>query len=41
MHFGECLMVAVRQDCRILDEKSAIVINYEDAKNVGDVSLEA
>ncbi|MFB1613048.1 phage major capsid protein [Staphylococcus aureus] len=41
MHFGECLMVAVRQDCRILDEKSAIVINYEDTKNVGDVSLEA
>ncbi|HDE6957937.1 TPA: phage major capsid protein [Staphylococcus aureus] len=41
MHFGECLMVAVRQDCRILDEKSAIVINYEDTKNVGDVSLGA
>lgn len=31
MHFGECLMVAVRQDVRILDYKSAIVINYKDA----------
>lgn len=28
MHFGEALMVAVRQDVRILDEKAAIVINY-------------
>lgn len=31
MHFGECLMVAVRQDVRILDYKAAIVINYKDA----------
>lgn len=30
MHFGECLMVAVRQDCRILDKKSAIIISYKD-----------
>ncbi|MDR5602770.1 phage major capsid protein [Staphylococcus coagulans] len=30
MHFGECLMVAVRQDVRILDYKSAIVIDYKD-----------
>lgn len=28
MHFGEALMVAVRQDVRILDEKSAIIINF-------------
>ncbi|MDR9833895.1 phage major capsid protein [Staphylococcus coagulans] len=32
MHFGECLMVAVRQDVRILDYKSAIVIDYKDPK---------
>lgn len=31
MHFGECLMVAVRQDVRILDYKAAIVIKYQDA----------
>lgn len=31
MHFGECLMVATRQDVRILDYKAAIVINYTDA----------
>ncbi|EGQ2740110.1 phage major capsid protein [Staphylococcus pseudintermedius] len=31
MHFGECLMVAVRQDVRILDYKAAIVIKYTDA----------
>ena len=42
MHFGECLMVAVRQDCRILDEESAIVIEYEDVQRVdGGLSLEA
>jgi HK97 family phage major capsid protein len=29
MHFGEALMVAVRQDVRILDEKSVIVLNFE------------
>ncbi|GGN59340.1 phage major capsid protein [Oceanobacillus indicireducens] len=28
MHFGEALMVAVRQDVRILDEKSVIVIDF-------------
>lgn len=32
MHFGECLMVATRQDVRILDYKAAIVINYSDPK---------
>ena len=30
MHFGECLMVAVRQDCRILDYKAAVVVNFKD-----------
>ncbi|GGB56810.1 phage capsid protein [Lentibacillus populi] len=28
MQYGESLMVAVRQDVRILDEKSAIIINF-------------
>ena len=28
MQFGESLMVAVRQDVRILDEKSVIVIEF-------------
>ncbi len=28
MHFGEALMVAVRQDVRILDEKAVIVIDF-------------
>ncbi|MTV20653.1 phage major capsid protein [Staphylococcus delphini] len=32
MHFGECLMVAVRQDVRILDYKSAIVIDYKNSE---------
>lgn len=27
MHFGECLMVAVRQDVRLLDHKAAVVID--------------
>lgn len=31
MHFGEALMVAVRQDVRILDEKAAIVIDFTDS----------
>ena len=26
MHFGECLMVAVRQDARLLDKKAAVVL---------------
>ena len=26
MHFGECLMVAVRQDARLLDNKAAVVL---------------
>lgn len=35
MHFGEALMVAVRQDVRILDEKSVIVIDFkEEAEEV-------
>lgn len=29
MHFGECLMVAVRQDVRILDKKAAVVLNLD------------
>lgn len=29
MHFGEALMVAVRQDVRILDEKAAIILDFE------------
>lgn len=42
MHFGECLMIAVRQDCRILDYKSAIVIEYDDSeRGEGDLDLEA
>ena len=28
MHFGEALMVAVRQDARILDKKAAIVVTF-------------
>lgn len=27
MHFGECLMVAVRQDCRLLDHLAAVVVD--------------
>lgn len=33
MHFGEALMVAVRQDVRILDEKSVIVIDFDEGSN--------
>ncbi|AQL56419.1 phage major capsid protein [Abyssicoccus albus] len=29
MHFGECLMVAVRQDVRLLDHKAAMVLNLD------------
>lgn len=29
MHFGECLMVAVRQDVRLLDHKAAVVIDLD------------
>ncbi|MCE5488308.1 phage major capsid protein [Staphylococcus pseudintermedius] len=32
MHFGECLMVAVRQDVRILDYKAAIIIDYKESE---------
>lgn len=30
MHFGECLMVAVRQDCRLLDHKAAVVVDLNE-----------
>ncbi|WP_336877619.1 phage major capsid protein [Staphylococcus nepalensis] len=30
MHFGECLMVALRQDCRLLDHKAAVVVDLSD-----------
>lgn len=36
MQFGESLMVAVRQDVRILDEKSAIVIDFNGEDGGGD-----
>lgn len=29
MHFGECLMVAVRQDVRLLDQKAAVVVDLQ------------
>ncbi|MDN5907285.1 MAG: phage major capsid protein [Staphylococcus equorum] len=29
MHFGECLMVALRQDCRLLDHKAAVVVDLD------------
>ena len=29
MHFGECLMVAVRQDARLLDHKAAVVLTLD------------
>ena len=29
MHFGECLMVAVRQDARLLDHKAAVVVDLQ------------
>lgn len=29
MHFGECLMVAVRQDVRLLDHKAAVVLTLD------------
>lgn len=29
MHFGECLMVAVRQDARLLDHKAAMVLTLD------------
>lgn len=39
MQFGESLMVAVRQDVRILDEKSAIIVNF--TTESGDSTEEA
>ena len=36
MQFGESLMVAVRQDVRILDEESAIIIEFEAEDQGGD-----
>src|SRR5690625_2893670 len=35
MHFGECLMVAVRQDARLLDHKAAIVLTLDGAVSDG------
>lgn len=29
MHYGECLMVAVRQDCRLLDHKAAVIVELD------------
>lgn len=29
-HYGECLMVALRQDCRLLDHKAAVVVDLSD-----------
>ena len=29
MHFGECLMVVVRQDARLLDHKAAVVVDLQ------------
>ncbi|WP_436952445.1 phage major capsid protein [Staphylococcus shinii] len=29
MHYGECLMVAVRQDCRLLDHKAAVIVDLD------------
>lgn len=34
MHFGEALMVAVRQDARILDKKSVIIVDFTPAAPV-------
>ena len=31
MHFGEALMVAVRQDARIIDKKAVVVVNFTPA----------
>lgn len=33
MHFGECLMVAVRQDARLLDHKAAVVVDLQTANS--------
>lgn len=35
MHFGECLMVAVRQDARLLDHKAAIVLTLDGVADGG------
>ena len=35
MHFGECLMVAVRQDARLLDNKAAVVLTLNVDAPVG------
>lgn len=37
MHFGECLMVALRQDVRLLDHKAAMVLTLELAAEPVDV----
>ncbi|MFQ3889886.1 phage major capsid protein [Staphylococcus shinii] len=28
-HYGECLMVALRQDCRLLDHKAAVIVDLD------------
>src|SRR5699024_10818778 len=35
MHFGECLMVAVRQDARLLDHMAAIVLTLDGVADGG------
>src|SRR5699024_5693492 len=35
MHVGECLMVAVRQDARLLDHKAAIVLTLDGVADGG------
>lgn len=36
MHFGEALMVAVRQDARIIDKKAVVVVNFTPGTVAGD-----
>lgn len=36
MHFGECLMVAVRQDARLLDHKAALVLTLDGVEDGDD-----
>lgn len=41
MHYGECLMVAVRQDCRLLDHKAAVVVELGETSGETDGNLGA
>lgn len=36
MHFGEALMVAVRQDARIIDKSAVVVVNFTPGTDAGD-----